>query len=488
MGAPEFSNETETIFALASGAGRAGIAIIRISGPGSGPALAAIIGGKVGCPLKPRRATVVKLSDPETSEAIDDGLALWFPAPNSFTGEDVAEFHVHGGPAVVIGALDALSAMAGLRMAEPGEFTRRAFENGKMDLTAAEGLADLVEAETSAQRRQALRQLQGELGKLYESWRERLLKALAHIEAGIDFSDEDLPGGVEAAAAEEVDKLVGEIAAHLKDNRHGERLRSGLLIAIIGPPNAGKSSLLNLLAWRDAAIVSETAGTTRDVIEVHLDLGGYPVIVADTAGLRDVDDMGDGGDEVEAEGIRRARGKAREADLRLAVFDGQAWPQTDPHTAGLVDADTLVVVNKSDLGQPAPPLEVGGQPALAISALTGDGIETFLAAAAERVAGLMGSASSSVMGPALAPALTRARHREALEECRAALQRFLAPTADNKGGANDKGGDDDKRDGRTPELAAEDLRLAARALGRITGRIDVEDVLDAIFRDFCIGK
>ena len=209
----------------------------------------------------------------------------------------MAEFHVHGGPAVVIGTLDALSAMAGLRIAEPGEFTRRAFENGKMDLTAAEGLADLVEAETSAQRRQALRQLQGELGKLYESWRERLLKALAHIEAGIDFSDEDLPGSVEAAAAEEVDKLVGEIAAHLKDNRHGERLRSGLLIAIIGPPNAGKSSLLNLLAWRDAAIVSETAGTTRDVIEVHLDLGGYPVIVADTAGLRDVDDMSDGGDE-----------------------------------------------------------------------------------------------------------------------------------------------------------------------------------------------
>lgn len=469
----------ETIFALASGAGRAGIAIIRISGPGAGPALAAITGGKTGRPLKPRRATAVKLSDPATSEAIDDGLALWFPAPNSFTGEDVAELHVHGGPAVVIGALGALSAMAGLRMAEPGEFTRRAFENGKMDLTAAEGLADLVEAETSAQRRQALRQLQGELGKLYESWRERLLKALAHIEAGIDFSDEDLPGGpgaIEAAAAEEVGKLVSEIAAHLKDNRRGERLRSGLLITIIGPPNAGKSSLLNLLARRDAAIVSAAAGTTRDVIEVHLDLGGYPVIVADTAGLRDMDDGDDNGDDIEAEGIRRARGKAREADLRLAVFDGQAWPETDPHTAGLVDADTLVVINKSDLGTPRPPLEVGGQPALAISALTGDGIEAFLAAAAERVAGLMETSVSS----AQAPALTRVRHREALEECRAALERFLAVDPGEKG--------DDKGSDRTPELAAEDLRLAARALGRITGRIDVEDVLDAIFRDFCIGK
>ncbi|MAF96170.1 MAG: tRNA uridine-5-carboxymethylaminomethyl(34) synthesis GTPase MnmE [Rhodospirillaceae bacterium] len=465
----------ETIFALASGAGRAGIAIIRISGPGAGPALAAITGGKAGASPEPRRATAVKLSDPETLVAIDDGLALWFPAPDSFTGEDVAELHVHGGPAVIMGALEALGAMPGLRTAEPGEFTRRAFENGKMDLTAAEGLADLVEAETSAQRRQALKQLRGDLGRFYESWRERLLGALAHIEAGIDFSDEDLPGGpggVEAAAAEEVGKLVGEIAAHLKDNRRGERLRSGLLITIIGPPNAGKSSLLNLLARRDAAIVAETAGTTRDVIEVHLDLGGYPVIVADTAGLRDVGDGGDGGDDVEAEGIRRAKGKAREADLRLAVFDGQTWPETDAHTAGLVDADTLAVINKSDLGPPAPPLEVGGRPALAISALTGDGIETFLAAAAERVAGLMETAPSSVIGPAL----TRARHREALEECRAALERFLA-AADN-----------DKGSGKTPELAAEDLRLAARALGRITGRVDVEDVLDAIFRDFCIGK
>ena len=461
----------ETIFALASGAGRAGIAIIRVSGPGAGPALAAITGGKTGRTPAPRRATVVKLSDPETSEAIDDGLALWFPAPGSFTGEDVAELHVHGGPAVVMAALEALSAMAGLRMAEPGEFTRRAFENGKMDLTAAEGLADLVEAETSAQRRQALRQMQGELGRLYESWRERLLNALAHTEAGIDFSDEDLPGGVETAAAREVGRLESEIAAHLKDNRRGERLRSGLLVAIIGPPNAGKSSLLNLLARRDAAIVSETAGTTRDVIEVHLDLGGYPVIVADTAGLRDMgDDGGPGGDEIEAEGIRRAKGKAQEADLRLAVFDGQAWPETDPHTAGLVDADTLVVVNKSDLGTPRPPLIVGGQPALAISALTGDGIEGFLAAMAKRVAGLVETGISS------SPALTRARHREALEECRAALERFLAAA------------DDDQGDNKTPELAAEDLRLAARALGRITGRVDVEDVLDAIFRDFCIGK
>ncbi|MFQ5764490.1 MAG: tRNA uridine-5-carboxymethylaminomethyl(34) synthesis GTPase MnmE, partial [Rhodospirillales bacterium] len=324
--------------------------------------------------------------------------------------------------------------------------------------TAAEGLADLVDAETSAQRRQALRQLRGELGRVYEEWRERLLRALAHREATIDFADEDLPDDVDAAARREMADLKREIAAHLADGRRGERLRDGLLIAIIGPPNAGKSSLLNLLARRDAAIVSATAGTTRDVIEVHLDLGGYPVVVADTAGLRE------GGDEIETEGIRRARGKAMDADLRLAVFDGETWPEADPLTAGLVDDKALVVVNKADLGEPTPPLEVTGQPALAVSALTGDGIDGLLKAMEEKLAGLMDVGA--------APALTRARHREALMECVDALGRFLAADAD---------------DGR-PELAAEDLRLAARALGRITGRVDVEDVLDVIFRDFCIGK
>ena len=454
----------ETIYALASAGGQAGIAVIRISGPQAGAALTALTGG--GKPPKPRQATKVRLADTATSDVLDDGLALWFPGPESFTGEDTAELHVHGGHAVIEGVLGALGAMEGLRMAEPGEFTRRAFENGKLDLTAAEGLADLVAAETAAQRKQALRQLEGELGRLYEDWRERLLAALAHLEAGIDFSDEDLPPGVEADAARELALLEKEIAAHLKDGRRGERLRSGLLIAIIGPPNAGKSSLLNLLARRDAAIVSEVAGTTRDVIEVHLDLGGYPVIVADTAGLRDISDDGggDGGDEIEIEGMRRARLKAGDADLRLAVFDGEAWPETDPATAALVDGDTLVVVNKADLKAPKPPLAVKGEPALAISALTGDGIEGLLSAMTARLEGLMGTAAS--------PALTRVRHREALEECLGALGRVVAA---------------DGNDGK-PELAAEDLRLAARALGRITGRVDVEDVLDVIFRDFCIGK
>ena len=457
-----------TIYALASAAGRAGIAVIRISGPQAGDALAALMGPEANrASLTPRRAMRARIGDPATGEPIDDGLVIWFPAPASFTGEDVAELHLHGGPAVIGGVLAALGGMTGLRMAEAGEFTRRAFENDKMDLTAAEGLADLIEAETSAQRKQALRQLEGELGLLYEDWRRRLLQALAHGEAGMDFSDEDLPQGIEAQAREEIADLEHAITAHLKDHRRGERLRDGILIAIIGPPNAGKSSLLNQLAQRDAAIVSATAGTTRDVIEVHLDLGGYPVTVADTAGLRDMDNDGDGGDEVEAEGIRRARGKAKDADLRLAVFDGDVWPETDPPTVDLVDADTLVVVNKSDLKKPKPPLKVGGIKALAVSALTGDGIDALLAAVTERVAGMMGVPAS----PA-SPVLTRARHREALEDCRGALGRFLAATGDTT----------------KPELAAEDLRLAVRALGRITGRVDVDDVLDVIFRDFCIGK
>ena len=447
-----------TIFALASGGGRAGVAVVRVSGTQAGAVLAGLMGaeGKASETL-PRHAVFSRLVDPTSGDGLDNGLVIWFPGPASFTGEDVAEFHVHGGAAVISGILNALSRMDGLRTAEPGEFTRRAFENGKMDLTAAEGLADLVEAETEAQRKQALRQLEGGLGRVYQSWRERLLSALAHSEAAIDFSDEDLPEDIAATAREEIAGLEHEIADHLADKRRGERLRDGLMIAIIGPPNAGKSSLLNLLSQRDAAIVSETAGTTRDVIEVHLDLGGYPVTLADTAGLRD-----DGGDAVEMEGIRRARRKAEDADLRLAVFDGQHWPVPDPSTAALVDADTLAAINKCDLGDLQAPLEINGQAALAVSALTGDGIDDLLSAVAKRVAGMMDAGGS--------PALTRARHREALQDCREALGRYL------------------KGPEMSPELAAEDLRLAARALGRITGRVDVDDILDVIFRDFCIGK
>ncbi|MBM3488385.1 MAG: tRNA uridine-5-carboxymethylaminomethyl(34) synthesis GTPase MnmE, partial [Alphaproteobacteria bacterium] len=356
-----------TIFAPATGAGRAGIAVIRVSGPGAGLALRAL--GLARLP-PPRRATRARLRD-AAGESIDDGLVLWFPAPASYTGEDVAELHVHGGRATVAAMLGALAAIPGLRPAEPGEFTRRAFENGKFDLTAAEGLADLVAAETEAQRRQALRQRDGALARLYDGWRGRLVRTLAHLEADLDFADEDLPDDLGRSAATALAALAAEVHAHLAGAGRGERLRDGLSIAIVGAPNVGKSSLLNVLAQREAAIVATTAGTTRDVIEVHLDLGGYPVVLADTAGLRPTDDP------VEGEGVRRARARAMAADLKLAVFD--ATVGVDDETAGLVDADSVVVMNKVDAAAGPVPGAVAGRSAHQVSARTGAGIADLLA-------------------------------------------------------------------------------------------------------------
>ncbi len=431
-----------TIFALASAPGRAGIAVLRLSGSRVHRTLVAVAGQS---PV-PRRATRVKFRDPDSGEIIDDGVTIYFPAPHSYTGEDVAEFHVHGGRAVIAALLDALGRREGLRLAEPGEFTRRAFENGKLDLTEAEAVADLVEAETAAQRRQAIRQLDGALGALYEDWRSRLMHALARIEAEIDFPDEGLPPDVWAGIRGDIVTLVMEIATHLDDGHRGERLRDGVSVAILGPPNAGKSSLLNALAQRDIAITSETAGTTRDVIEARLDLGGYPVLIADTAGLRQ------SADAIEQEGVRRALARAEAADLRLIILDATRPGETvDP---GLFD-DALVVVNKIDAQSGR-----GVDGALGISVKTGAGMNELLARLQEEVAMRAGDGG--------APMITRARHRAALTECVAALTRFGAATM--------------------PELAAEDLRQAARALGRITGRVDVEDMLDIVFRDFCIGK
>jgi tRNA modification GTPase len=388
-----------------------------------------------------------------SGELLDDGLILWFPAPASFTGEDVAEFHVHGGRAVIDGLLQALGRCPGLRPADPGEFSRRAFANRKLDLTAAEGLAALIEAETAAQRRQALRQLQGELAGLCDGWRARLLQALAHVEAAIDFADEDLPLDLEVGVGGSVRALAAELAAHLADGRRGERLRSGIEVAIVGPPNAGKSSLLNALAGRAAAIVSPHPGTTRDVIEVALDLGGYPVLLADTAGVRD------GIDEVEREGVARARARAQTADICLVVLDGALWPHADQATLGLIDETSIVVLNKADLLGPGP-YGFAGRTALPVSALTGLGMPELVAALEAAVAARFDTAS--------APVPTRLRHRAALETCLEALCRAQAAGS--------------------LELLAEDLRTAAAALGRITGRVDVEQVLDVIFRDFCIGK
>ena len=390
-----------TIFALASGGAPAGIAVIRVSGPEAAAAYRDLTARN---PMQPRRMVRVRLRDRQGAEDLDDGLAVWFPGPDSFTGEDVVEFHVHGGRAVVGGVLAALGRVGGLRLAEPGEFTRRAFENGRMDLTAAEGVADLVAAETAAQRRQALNQMGGALGRIYEDWRGRIIAALAHFEAAIDFSDEELPEDLVVTVEEEVRALRREISAHLAEGHRGERLRDGIQVAIVGPPNAGKSSLLNLLAKRDAAIVSETAGTTRDVIEVHMDLGGLPVILADTAGLREA-----AGDAIEDEGIRRAAQRAREADLRLAVFDATDWPPAGFARESITTGESVLVVNKIDLVRPAVAQGKNGEEVLAVSAKTGEGIGTLEEILAQRVAALCPPTGSALM--------TRARHREALEEC-----------------------------------------------------------------------
>jgi tRNA modification GTPase len=433
----------ETIFAVASGSQRAGVAVIRVSG------LQALHSYQIltkRASLTPRHATVAQFRDPETTKILDHGMAIYFAAPASFTGEDVVEYHLHGGVAVVQGFLNTLAKLDGCRMAEHGEFTRRAFENEKLDLTAAEAIADLVDAETEAQKMQALDQLGGGLEKIYNGWAAQLKKLLAHQEADIEFPDDDMPEGIAEQLRPEIETLLQDIRTHLNDGRRGERLRNGILIAIVGAPNAGKSSLLNALAGREAAIVSSTAGTTRDVIEVHLDLGGYPVILADTAGLRDAENS------IEAEGIARARKIASDADLKLVLFDG-TLPH-DSETVQMVDDSSIVVLTKADK------ITVPQSNTLSISSTTGAGFEALLKTLTERVAAAFGSKSQ--------PSLTRARHRLALEETVATLERSLhAPL---------------------PELGAEDLRLALRSLGKITGRVHVEDLLDSIFKDFCIGK
>lgn len=469
--------DEETIFAVASGTGRAGIAVIRASGPMAGSGLCRLIASNAAKRADPqvgvsarddphspqdfgiaaRKATVRRLTSPLNGEGLDEALVIWFPGPASFTGEDMVEFHVHGGAAVVSGVLGALAGLEGFRSAEPGEFTKRAFYNGRLDLTQAEAVADLIDAETQEQKRQALRQADGELGRLYDGWRGALISILAHLEATIDFSDEDLPAEIDAEAKRRLAGLVGEITVHLNDGRRGERLRSGVHIALLGAPNAGKSTLLNLLAGREAAIVSATAGTTRDVVEVHIDLDGCPVTIADTAGLRDSQD------EIEQEGVRRASRQAELADLKVVVLDRSVWPDVPEKIGPLIDGDALVVLNKADLGPLNFTLKFQGAPITALSAKSGHGIDKFMEALTDRVKELAGLGAQ--------PALTRARHRLALEEALSSLEAGLVEweTAGS-------------------ELVAENVRLAARAIGRITGRVDVEELLDVIFSDFCIGK
>lgn len=440
----------QTIFALSSGRPPSAIAVVRLSGPAAGRLLA-VLAGKMPAP---RIATRVLLRD-ASKQPIDDALVLWFPGPASATGEDVAEFHVHGGRAVLAALFAALAAFEEVRPAEPGEFTRRAFENGKLDLTEAEGLDDLIHADTDRQRRQALRQLKGVLGDRARDWRAQIIEASALIEAAIDFSDEaDVPAELIAPALAEVETLVSEIEEVLAAQGQGERLRDGLVVAIAGPPNVGKSTLMNQLARREVAIVSPHAGTTRDAIEVQLDLDGYPVTVIDTAGIRETDDP------VEQEGVRRARARAAEADLVLWLDD-----TSNMEMSYHGQAPVWLVRNKSDLeagGRPGVRDEQGRAAVLRISAKRGDGVAELISALVRFAQDYFGSGESGL--------ISRARQRKLLRQTADSLRRSLEVAGEGE------------------ELAAEELRAAAFSLGRLLGRVDVEDILDVIFREFCVGK
>lgn len=434
-----------TIFAPASGIGRAAVAVVRISGPAAGAALDLLAGRRP----EPRRLALRRLRDPDTRTVLDQALVAWLPGPTTATGEDMAELHLHGGLAVRAAVLRALASVPGCRPAEGGAFSRRAFLNGRIDLTEAEGIADLIDAETEAQRLQALRQLEGALGRQVATWRETGIELLAGAEAALDFADEgdvdadDLDAALSGRAAGLRDAIQGALA----DGRRGERLREGFCVVLAGAPNAGKSTLLNALSGRDAAIVSDIPGTTRDAIEVRCDLGGLPVILVDTAGLRATEDA------IEAEGVKRTHRHIRSADLVLHLVPADAPVVAD----GLGDIPTLRVRTKSDLVP-----EATGEGALAVSAVTGAGLDALLDA-------VQAAASASLgQGDAL---VTRERHREALARAAAHLERVVTAPADFP-----------------PELVAEDLRLAVRALGEVGGHVGVEEMLDRLFAGFCIGK
>jgi tRNA modification GTPase len=431
----------DTIFAPATAPGRSAVAVVRLSGPKAAMAVRAVAGDLP----PPRRASLRRFFGAD-GEEIDEGLVLWFPAPGSYTGEDAAELQVHGGRAVVEALLETLAGL-GLRLAEPGEFTRRAFENGRLDLAQAEGVADLVDAETAAQRRQALAQVQGRLSDVQARWRDALTEALALFEAAVDFPDEEVPADVAARARPVLSGLLAEVEAAAADVARGERVRDGYRIALIGAPNAGKSTLLNALAKREAAIVTPQPGTTRDVIEVPLELAGYKAVVADTAGLRETRDM------VEAEGVRRAAAAAEAADLRVWLVDGTAPPPPRP---GALRDDDLVLLTKRDVGEGWHDL-----PGTPFTARSPNDVAWLERTLAERVVEALAGAEP--------PTATRLRHKALLDEAADRLRSALAQ--------------EDRL-----ELAAEDVRLAARALDRITGRVDPEAVLGRIFASFCIGK
>ncbi len=440
---------SDTIVALASGSGAAGVAVIRLSGPQAYQAASALSGLET---LEPRHAYYATLRDPQNQRALDQAVLLYFKGPQSFTGEDVIELHVHGGQAVIQSVIDVCLTFENIRMADHGEFSKRAYLNGKIDLTKAEAIADLIAAETQAQADLALQQMGGALSDLYHGWAERLTRALAYIEANIDFSDEELGEDLVAKMQPELKSILDDIQKHLDDSHQGERLREGIHVAIIGPPNAGKSTLINTLAQRDVAIVSEQAGTTRDLLEVHLNIGGYPVILIDTAGIRETSQ-----DKIENEGIQRALRRADQADLRLLLHPGDQ----DRLDAGFSEFEnnpqTIVVRSKMDQA----PDHKANDICISITEDKQIGIDRLLKVLSERIKSDYQNKEKNVY-------LTRQRHREHVEQARDHLAQALQ--------------------NQETELVAEDVRLCIRYLGRITGRVDVEDLLDVIFKDFCIGK
>ena len=442
-----------TIYALSTGPGISGIAVIRVSGKNTAEVIKKITGSKL---PRPRVATLKKFNKNGIKELIDEGVIIWFPGPNSYTGEDLAEFHVHGSRAVINAMHSSISEVRNCRLAEPGEFTKRAFQNGKINLLKAESIADLVSSETEIQRKQALKIMSGKSSNKFNSWREKLLKILAHIEAKIDFPDEDLPNNIIKEIQKTSHNVLTEIQKTLKDDKVGERIREGFKIAIVGPANSGKSSLLNYLSKRDVAIVSEIAGTTRDVIETHLNLDGYPVIVSDTAGIRNSKN------EIEKKGIKIALNRAEDADLKLVIVSAQNIDFTDV-LKKLLTKNAILIINKSDLIKRKLNSKFKKYEHVLISIKKDSNLNKLITKIKNKLKNKFTTAEDIL--------ITRERHRQNLMNCVQHLEKFQK-----------------KKSEKDFDKAAEDLRLATRHLGMIVGKVDVEELLGSIFNDFCIGK
>ncbi len=442
---------SETIFALSSGKGKAGVALIRVSGRNAKEALKAF---SVSENIKPREAKLVKLKN--ENNIIDHALVIYFNSPNSFTGEDIVEFHLHGSIAVTRKVSDILSSINGFRVAEAGEFSKRAFENSKMDLVQAEGLADLISAETEAQAKQSIALLEGEASKVFDSWRERVIEVMAFIEAFVDFPDEDIPKDLDLQAAQKIANIIAEINKELSNNK-SERLREGAVGVILGKPNVGKSTLINFLSEREFAIVSDVPGTTRDSLECRLEIKGYPLTLIDTAGIRESSDA------IESEGVKRALQKAENADFKIILLSAEEYPNFSDDIVKLIDKNSIILINKSDVKN-INDAEINGIKTILVSIKNKVGTDILIDKITEKLEEILDVKES--------PVITRARHRNSLNEVAVNLNNFLETRKNNL----------------PIELSAETLRSAAFHLGKITGKIDVENILDKIFSEFCIGK